>query len=748
MTFRVIVRINDDMTYSESTDSKSGKWFFMRYSFYVFIAVGVLLFFLVRHSPEAKAQTIRSGMITAIADAQGHIHVRLGVNADILNSTLPRQIVHANGEALVNFKRIPGSGDLRAVANELGRGRQLTLRGTALLGDNQKLTRLVQVTAYDQYADLLVFEASYVNTGSSPVTIDSIVAHQYELNSPLDSTSGRPTFWTFQGASYPSRTDWVLPLGADSTHYRGVSPARQLGGTQQENFHRYNYMGMNATDYGGGVPVLDVWTPKGGLAIGHLSPTPERVALPVRMQDKRTVRVQFVEPNAYTIAPGDSLHKLSTFVRYHEGDFYSTLTTYADMMAAQGVDMPTFPETAYEPIWCAWGYGREFETQDILATIPKVKELGLDWVVLDDGWQVAEGDWRPHPERFPNGDASMEAFVDRIHDAGLKAKLWWVPMAADPGSRVDEQHPDWALLNKDGSHREITWWDSYYLCPAVPEVRSYTRDLIDKFINDWGYDGLKVDGQNLNAVPPCYNESHHHIHPTASVRAVPLYFEDVYGVAKKSKSSAVVELCPCGDAASFFNMPFNNQPVASDPTSSWQIRSKGKTFKALMGPRTPYYGDHVELSDGGDDFASSIGIGAVVGTKFTWAPDSLIDQVSWMQKEEPSQLRLTDEREAHWEKWIGLYKEKMLPRGEYRGDLYDIGYDLPEAHAVAKDGVMYYAFYADQWNGPIKIRGLSAGVYEVRDYVNNRSLGTVKGPVGQLNASFTDYLLIEVQPAE
>ena len=41
----------------------------------------------------------------------------------------------------------------------------------------------------------------------------------------------------------------------------------------------------------------------------------------------------------------------------------------------------------------------------------------------------------------------------------------------------------------------------------------------------------------------------------------------------------------------------NNTP-ASDPTSSWQVRLKGKTFKALMGPSAPFSGDHVELSDG------------------------------------------------------------------------------------------------------------------------------------------------------
>lgn len=720
----------------------------MRDRLFVSITIAALLLVLGGQGPVVQAQTIRSGTVEASGDAQGQIRVGLDESADLLSGALPRQVVYAGDEAIARFPPVGEERDLKLVTTELGRGRQLALRGVATFDGGRELTRLVQVTAYDRYPDLLVFRARYVNTGSSPITVDSIVAQQYELNSSLDSTSGRPTFWSFQGTSYPSRTDWVLPLGADEDHYRGASPDEQLSESQLDRFHRYNYLGMNATDYGGGVPVIDVWTPEGGLAIGHLSPTPELVALPVRMRDEQTVRVQLVAPTAHTIAAGDSLQGLSTFVRRHEGDFYRTLATYSDMMAAQGAEMPTFPEAAYEPVWCAWGYGRNFRTEDILSALPKVKEMGLEWVVLDDGWQVAEGEWRPHPKRFPNGDGSMKAFVDSIHDAGLKAKLWWVPLAADPGSRVDDLHPDWALLNENGSKREITWWDSYYLCPAVPGVRAYTRDLIDKFINDWGYDGLKIDGQNLNAVPPCYNESHHHPSPTASVHAVPLYFQDIYDIAMEADSSAVVELCPCGDAASFFNMPFNNQPVASDPTSSWQIRSKGKTFKALMGPQTPYYGDHVELSDGGDDFASSVGIGAVVGTKFTWAPDSTIDQASWTQKEAPSQLRLTDEREAHWKKWVGLYKEKMLPKGEYRGALYDIGYDLPETHAIEKAGVMYYAFYADQWSGPVEFRGLDAGRYEVRNYVSDRPLGAVEGPVDRLNVSFTDHLLVEVRAVE
>jgi len=60
----------------------------------------------------------------------------------------------------------------------------------------------------------------------------------------------------------------------------------------------------------------------------------------------------------------------------------------------------------------------------------------------------------------------------------------------------------------------------------------------------------------------------------------------------------------------------HNSSVASDPTSSFQVRSKGKTIKVLMGDDVPYFGDHVELSDNLDDFASTLGVEGVVGTQF------------------------------------------------------------------------------------------------------------------------------------
>ena len=406
-------------------------------------------------------------------------------------------------------------------------------------------------------------------------------------------------------------------------------------------------------------------------------------------------------------------------------------------MARQGLRSPAAPKSAFEPIWCAWGYGRTFTSDQVLASLPVVKRLGFGWVTLDDGWQVAEGDWRPIPTKYPRGDADMKAFVDAVHAAGFKAQLWWAPLAADPGSTAERERPDPLLRNADGSPRLITWWDSHYLCPAWDPVREQAQAFVRKAIGEWGFDGLKIDGQHLNAAPPCFNPAHAHAAPEASVEGVPGFFRAVWEAAVGAKPEAVVEICPCGTAYSFFTMPYLNMTVGSDPGSSWQVRLKGKTLKALHGDGVAYFGDHVEMSDGGEDFASTLGIGGVVGTNFAWpgAPG----------KKDPK-LLLTPKREATWAFWVKLYQAKRLSEGEYLGELYDIGFDRPEAHAVRKGNAMNYAFFAKRHRGSVELRGLEAKRYRVRDYETGRELGTVEGALARLEVDFARHLLLEAIP--
>jgi alpha-galactosidase len=629
-------------------------------------------------------------------------------NKDIpLGAFAATETVVANGKSWAQFPLISEKSE--RVREGIGAGQRLTLVGKA-----GHLTKTVVVTAYDDFPEMAFFDVQYSNNGRTNLAITKWINNGYTINA--QDKAGVPAFWSYQSGSYEKRPNWVVPLKA--------------------NFSQQNYLGMNASDYGGGTPVVDVWRRDVGIAVGHVELRPKLVSLPVSMPDATHARIAVEFEHRIALKPGESFHTLRTFVAVHPGDYFRTLVEYRRFMMAQGLRPAEPPTDGKDAIWCAWGYGRNVRPQQVYDTLPTVKKLGFKWVTLDDGWQNNVGDWALDPKKYPNGDADMRALVDRIHQEGFRAQLWWSPLSAVPDSELLKEHPDYALLNEDGSKRKISWWNSYYLCPADKGVVEYHKALVRKILLDWGFDGLKLDGQHMNGAPACYNPAHHHAKPEDSVEAMPDFFRAIYETAQSVKPGALVEFCPCGTAYSFFTMPYFNMSVASDPTSSFQVRSKAKTLKALMGDDLPFFGDHVELSDGGNDFASTLGVGGVVGTQFVLP--------SLASKRSKSDL--TAAREAIFEKWLQLYREKMLSRGQYLGELYDIGFDLPETHVIRRDQTMYYAFYAKHWNGPVELRGLEDRKYTVFDYVNGKSFGTISGGKARLPVEFNDHLLLEVRP--
>ncbi|MFZ0817773.1 MAG: glycoside hydrolase family 36 protein [Candidatus Sulfotelmatobacter sp.] len=658
-----------------------------------------------------QPQVLQSPVLRIEFDRELHSRVVPLLNVD---SKMPALVSFSASETLVTADRtfkdfVLTSSQQEQVSDIFGAGQCLLLTGTSA-----HLQKKVSVTIYNDFPSMAIFDVEYTNQGSAPLAVRGWTNNQYSLRALLPKAG--PAFWSYQSGSYEKRPDWVRPLRA--------------------GFRQENYLGMNASDYGGGTPVVDVWRKDVGLSVGHIEPAPRLISLPVSMVDAIHARVAVQSNREQTLAPGESFHTLHTFVSVHQGDYFRTLTEYRRLMMRQGFQMASAPDSAFGPIWCAWGYGRNVQLKQVYDTLPTAKKLGFSWVTLDDGWQNNYGDWELDPKKFPNGDADMRALVQRIHDEGFRAQLWWSPLSAVPDSKVLQDHPDFALLNGDGSRRKISWWDSDYLCPADRDVVEYHKALVRKIFVDWGFDGLKLDGQHMNAVPACYNPAHHHKRPEDSVEALPDFFREIYETARSVKPDALVEFCPCGTGYSFFTMPHFNMSVASDPESSFQVRSKGKTLKALMGDNVPYFGDHVELSDGGNDFASTVGVGGVVGTQFVLP--------NLVKKHGKSDL--TPEREEFMAKWVGIYKEKMLSRGEYLGELYDIGFDHPEAHAIRKSREMYYAFYAPHWTGSVELRGLQDRDYHVVDYVNGKDFGIVRGPRASIVAPFDQHLLLEAKP--
>jgi alpha-galactosidase len=581
---------------------------------------GILVIFLWQPA-QAQTSTIRSGNLSIEINQAMESHVGAGY------STQPLMDTFAPSEYLLttygSVKEFPvTSREQSDFSDGSGKGTKYIIKG---LNPDFHIEKQLTITTYDQFSDAAYFEVSYINRDKRSFKVIKWVNNDYSLIPSKQS----PNFWSFQGSSSSARADWILKVNS--------------------GFYQKNFMGMNDADYGGGIPVTDLWRPDVGIAVGHVEKVPRLVSLPVNYdvnKGKAEISVEYeYDGDRHQFNPRDTLHSYKTFVSVHQKDCFSTLREFAKFMDTQGIRPAPSESSAFEPVWCAWGYERDFTLDEIIKTLPKLKELGIKWVGIDDGYQQAQGDWHTNKTQFPGGDAQMKQFVDRLHSEGFKVVLWWAPLAVSPDSKLLKNDPHLLLVQKDGSPQFITWWKSWYMSPTYKGTLEHTKDVVNLFFKEWRVDALKMDGQHQNAVSPDYARNHDIKYPEEASEKLPLFYKYIFTQARDINPNAVLEICPCGDCMSFYNMPYTNQFVASDPESSWQVRLKGKVYKALM-PETAYFGDHVELTDSGQDFASQFGVGAVPGTKFVWPATGV--------KSKDKNL-LTPEKEKLFKKWISLY---------------------------------------------------------------------------------------------
>ncbi len=636
-----------------------------------------------------------------------------------------------DGEAVDHLTLEVDSVRREKATTDLGSAQRLTVSGVANLPGGGRLRRILSVDAYPQWPNALILQARYENLSDAPVKLDSLAEPALQLDSSRTNSARKPNdFWSFQGAAVGWGQDFAAPVPAFLA--------------------RDNYLGHLDGAEGGGIPVVYVWNQQMGVALAHVEPVPQLWYMPVRGGSRNGVRLALETREPDVIPPGGSVAGLRTLLSVHQGDFYEPLALYADILAVQGL-RPAEPDAEdYAPTWCSWGYEFDVRPEEVVGVIPKLKELGITWATLDDRWFDRYGDWNPRADTFPGGEAQMRAMVDALHEAGIKAQIWWYPLAVEDGvggyeshdyavADVAKEHPDWLCRNADGSvarnNRGLAILD-----PAVPGVQEYIAQVTRRFVENWGFDGHKLD--NIYFVPPCYG-SPYHADPEASLAAFAEVYRLIHETTRQLTPDSVTQICPCGTPPTFSLLPDYDQAVTADPTSSAQVRQRIKFYKALLGPRAAVFSDHVELSDGGSDFASGIGVGGVPGTKFVWPEDPAVrERVQEWHGLDP-------EKEAAWRQWFTLYNRYRLSQGEYL-NLYDLAYDVPEGHAIRKADRLYYAFYTrqagDHFVGSLELRGLEERAYQLTDYVHGQGLGTVWGPVARLQVTFDGSLLIEAVP--
>ncbi|MBQ7322074.1 MAG: alpha-galactosidase [Clostridia bacterium] len=175
--------------------------------------------------------------------------------------------------------------------------------------------------------------------------------------------------------------------------------------------------------------------------------------------------------------------------------FYESVAEVENWWAeACGYPRAYVPEAAKLPVYSAWySFHQRTIPEEILEQCRLSKELGLDVLIVDDGWQTEDGsrgyafcgDWEVCEKKIPD----MKAFVDAVHALDMKFVLWYSVPFVGTHSKMYQRFAD-KVLGRFSGQGDLQWTR---LDPRYPEVREALIDIYRRAMIEWGLDGFKLD---------------------------------------------------------------------------------------------------------------------------------------------------------------------------------------------------------------------------------------------------------------
>ena len=192
---------------------------------------------------------IRNGDITLTVN--GDMHYKVASTAEGAGE------YHADFQAadvLVADEAVIDRWNVRKVEEcECEEGKTYTLYGT-WKHDGYDIEKILTVKALNDFEGMVLVNSRYVNHSDKILTVKALESNKLNVKSD-------ETIWSFQPTSTSRRDDWILPV--------------------EETFYQKNYLGMNNTDYGGGIPMVTLWRRDANISTGLVEPDLKLVSMPV-----------------------------------------------------------------------------------------------------------------------------------------------------------------------------------------------------------------------------------------------------------------------------------------------------------------------------------------------------------------------------------------------------------------------------------------------------------------------------------
>ena len=137
----------------------------------------------------------------------------------------------------------------------------------------------------------------------------------------------------------------------------------------------------------------------------------------------------------------------------------------------------------------------DFNAEKILSIARQASELGIEMLVLDDGWfgsrdsdNAGLGDWYVNTDKLKGG---LTDLVTGINGLGMKFGIWIEPEMVNEDSRLYREHPDWALTIP--GRKPCRSRNQLVLDMSRSEVRDYVFDSIAAVLKSANVEYVKWD---------------------------------------------------------------------------------------------------------------------------------------------------------------------------------------------------------------------------------------------------------------
>jgi len=125
-----------------------------------------------------------------------------------------------------------------------------------------------------------------------------------------------------------------------------------------------------------------------------------------------------------------------------------------------------------------------FNEEKILNLASRAKDLGVELMVLDDGWfgernsdTCSLGDWVENRVKLPDGLGSL---AKKVNALGMQFGLWFEPEMISPNSDLYRAHPDWCI-HVEG-RTQTTGRNQLILDLSRPEVCDFVVDAVSSIL--------------------------------------------------------------------------------------------------------------------------------------------------------------------------------------------------------------------------------------------------------------------------